>query len=257
MELSPKLCASAALVVAGVCGFTQATRAQDFPLTNNAATSVSGDFCGSLASITLQMAIQDAVKVKPSGPGMIAIFTPNFGLTLADAAEIGGFVGFNWQQTVTALPEPSPYRSADNPGVALVAPFLDPPPNGYATKPGPTGHPFYYDAAQLATVATQAGGTELVFYDTPTDSCLFGGTGVACGGQTAPAGSAVYFKTDLVGVLPNGRPSSSLFEFVWKSDFNMASGGVSRSSNLGGYDGGSGYGGVTLLSTRYPAERRD
>src|SRR5436309_1213693 len=33
MERFTKLCAPAALLVAGICGFTQATRAQDFPLT--------------------------------------------------------------------------------------------------------------------------------------------------------------------------------------------------------------------------------
>jgi hypothetical protein len=32
MERSTKLCASAAILVAGICGLTQATRAQDFPL---------------------------------------------------------------------------------------------------------------------------------------------------------------------------------------------------------------------------------
>lgn len=40
---------------------------------------------------------------------MLAFFTPRSGQTLKAAASACGFAGFDWQQTITFLPCPSPY----------------------------------------------------------------------------------------------------------------------------------------------------
>jgi hypothetical protein len=74
-----------------------------------------------------------------------ASFTPNFGYSIAQAAEVCGVATFAWQQTITNLPSPSPIWSALDPDVlanpgnyqsecpSMTAPeaFLDPVPGGY------------------------------------------------------------------------------------------------------------------------------
>src|SRR5271157_864688 len=87
---------------------------------------------------------------------MIATFTPTSG-TLIDAAKACGFQGFEWQQTITNLPCPSPFDanlSQGNkcPDGFLMAPpeFNDPPPGGYTAPPyylndlKNYSFPFYY-----------------------------------------------------------------------------------------------------------------
>jgi len=162
--------------------------------------------------------LQKAVKVQAGGTTIIASFEPNFGLSLAQAAALGGFTGFNWQQTVTHLPNPNPFRLAN--GTPLTTPFLDPPAGGYATSPGPTGNPFYYSQAQLNGGVIQNDGKILTFLDQPADNCLAGGSGKDCNGLTSKAGDAIFFTTDLVGVLPGNQVGSKLYEFTWKDDFN-------------------------------------
>jgi hypothetical protein len=50
-------------------------------------------------------------------------FTPNYGLSLADAAGVGGFSGFNWVQQIVV----DPYPLATNNGTVLSTPYFDPP----------------------------------------------------------------------------------------------------------------------------------
>jgi hypothetical protein len=58
--------------------------------------------------------VQDSVTPQVSGPVITATFTPNFGYTLTQAEQVCGFTDFNWQQTITALPTPSPFKAVGN-----------------------------------------------------------------------------------------------------------------------------------------------
>ena len=54
--------------------------------------------------------INHAVPKPPGGGTQISTtFTPNLGFTLAQAAQLCGFIEFDWQQTITSLPLPSPF----------------------------------------------------------------------------------------------------------------------------------------------------
>ncbi|MBV8818394.1 MAG: hypothetical protein JO022_08570, partial [Acidobacteriaceae bacterium] len=123
----------------------------------------------------------DNALAGPTGAGTPTIqasFTPNLGFSLLQAAAYCGFANFDWQQTVTSLPSPSPFFQVGN-ATALIAPpsFLDPPPGGYTfelTRGYPNGdhrYPFYYDpnSGELQQHETS---TTLSFSDTPTDACL-------------------------------------------------------------------------------------
>ncbi len=182
-----------------------------------------------------------------------ASFTPNLGYSLQQAAQLCGFVDFDWQQKVTVLPLPSPFKQLGNP-VPLSAPpaFLDPPPNGYEyelTDPqyqnGDHSYPFYYDIhGELANY--EHGGMTLTFRDMPADACLPGGTGNGCSGAVAPDGSYIGFVTHLVGVNADGTPTDLGVGFNWTSTFNGTSGGVSTTKNALPPDPGSGTGGITV-----------
>ena len=182
-----------------------------------------------------------------------AAFTPKVGgtvITLTQAEQLGGFVGFNWVNTVTYIPSPSPYKDAS--GKTLVAPpsFSDPPAGGYE-KPYPggpaDGFPFYYDAAQLA----DAESTGDALSRRTSGFVLTRWRGIGCGGKTAPPGSAIYYKTDLVGVLPGNKVGPALFEFTWKSNFNGTTQLSSTLSSDVPADFDSGFGGITILSETY------
>jgi hypothetical protein len=187
-----------------------------------------------------------------SGPGgaltatqIRATFKPNLGLTISQAAGYCGFTDFDWQQTITNLPTPSPFFQVGNP-TALFAPpsFLDPPPGGYTYEsPADNANPYYYDPYS-GELAGQETTTTLSFYDAPADPCLPGGTGGPCGGQTAPAGSSIAFTTHLVGVTASG-PVDLGIGFNWTSNFNGTAGGIATTKTGNGTDAGSGTGGIT------------
>ena len=67
--------------------------------------------------------ISNSVKVDPivDGTAIQATFTPNYGLTLAEAAAFGGFTRFDWVQTITSDPTQNAFFQAGTP------PFNDPP----------------------------------------------------------------------------------------------------------------------------------
>jgi hypothetical protein len=186
--------------------------------------------------------------------GITATFTPNLGYTLAQAATLCGFTGWNWQQTVTSLPAPSPFLAAGS-AVPLVAPppFNDPPPQGYAYQNPPNAvqlpvywNPFTTGSLSLAAHETS---TTLSFSDAPADPCLPGGNPAACGGTLAPAGSQLGFTTHLVGIvgsLPGAGVLDTGIGFSWTDNFNGTSGGIAVINNPGGVDTGSGTGGATI-----------
>lgn len=202
-----------------------------------------------------------AVTINVGGPlstsgqptQIAASFTPEFGLSLAAAAALGGFVNFDWEQTVTQQPAPSPFFSKLDPTTPLTAPpgYNDPPPGAYTydTSPCADSFPFYYSAtaAQSCGLSTLAHETQttLSFRDSPTDSCLPGGLGIGCDGLTANSGY-VAFTTELVGILPSGF-GEDLFQWDWISTFNGTSGGLSKLANDDLIDVGSGSGGANVL----------
>jgi len=195
-----------------------------------------------------------------SGATIQATFSPN-GVDLPGAATVCGFVDFNWQQTITNLPSPSPFFQVNNATPLVASPaFLDPPPGGYtyeSTQGYPTGdqsYPFYYDP--YSEVDNYETDTTLTFSDAPADPCLAGGnsTGVAgCNGQNAKAGSVLSFVTHLVGMTyNNGTGAIGAVDlgigFTWHSNFNGTSGGVAVTKSNQNVDAGSGTGGVVVDS---------
>lgn len=226
-------------------------------------------------------------NLRNHNPYVLASFTaPNTG-TLGDYATSCGFTEFNWQQTITNLPCPSPF-AANNlpltnycPDGSLTAgpfpggapPFFDEPPGGY-TEPliyvlGPHDYPFYYshdavlipgdtcvldNGASIGCPAPSAfptvlslDGKTLSFLDDPADPKL-------------PLGGFIAFSTSLVGVSSQSSPGSvscgannplyctTLFSWGWKSTFNGTAGFTSQTLSLSPIDPGSGTGGVTITS---------
>jgi hypothetical protein len=205
-----------------------------------------------------------------------ARFTPNNNLSLDQAAALCGFKTFDWQQTITNLPDPSPYMAKNTNGVIDSQHPNIPVPIGSAYTKGPNPlydpikggwtymakgndpYPYYYlvnaPRGLPFSLATQqipeSNPKTLIFSDIPADQCLPGGTGEGCGGKIAPAGSYIGFSTHLVGVLPDNTPQDLQIGFDWKSDFNGTSGGVSTLSNEQPVDPGSGTGGITVTGSQ-------
>ncbi len=189
-----------------------------------------------------------------------ATFTPNYGFTLAQAAKVCGFIEFDWQQTITSWPLPSPLREAGS-NVPLHAPpsFNDPPPNGYdydnPHSPDPLKlyyNPFSGPSDNYALSSyTSTDTNTLYFDDAPANNCMPGGTGADCNGQTAPPGSMMAFTTHLVGLqgdLPGAAVIDTGIGFSWTSTYNGTHGGISMSRSKGPVDMGSGTGGITITA---------
>jgi hypothetical protein len=196
---------------------------------------------------------------KPPGGGtsISTTFTPNFGFTLAQAAQLCGFIEFDWQQTITSLPLPSPFFAAGS-AVPLHAPpaFNDPPPQGYAYQNPPNAVQLsvYYNlfTSGNLSLAGNETTTTLSFFDAPADSCLPGGTGGPCRGRTAPVGSKLGFTTHLVGIagaLPGASVVDTGIGFSWTDTFNGTSGGISVINSSQPVDPGSGTGVVTITNS--------
>jgi hypothetical protein len=219
------------------------------------------------ASLTKAI-MQNAVTVSPdltqaiSRTGqptiMTALFTPNFGLTVQQAATLMGFAGVGWQQTVLVDPTHNVFLNSVQP-VALQAPYPDPPPGGILGTPTDS-YPFYAPNGIKDELAQQ-GSKTYSFDDQPADLCF--SVAQPCFGdrQLSPT-SVVVFDTRLVGVLSDGSgfvPGPTLFEFQWTSNYS------GDGSNVGGvsclpfsscpgrregfqFDSGNGTGGVAVLS---------
>ena len=241
------------------------TSATNCAVTMNADRTVAANYLPP-AGTTCETIVKGAVSPLASGTIMYAAFTPNFELTLSEAAAVCGFSNFDWGQQITNFPYPSIVDLADGTQLTSAStPFNDPPPGGYAyciTKFGTpcNQYPFYYDpdtqdtvfslvkhessAAPLCltpppnTIVNVANPKTLCFRDAPADPYL-------------PAGTFQAFATKLVGVLPGpaGSPSRlvPLSEmWTWKSTFDGTSGGVLTTLNESSVDPGSGTGGVTI-----------
>ncbi|HEY1580434.1 MAG TPA: hypothetical protein VGF82_25515 [Terracidiphilus sp.] len=133
----------------------------------DALTSASTP-CSSILNNSLSGPFLGASGILHGPTQITATFTPQQGITLAQAAQICGFVNFDWMQRITRLPDPSPFcevNPADpnvpNPSpfcgsnlkspfpihlTAASAPFSDPAPNGYTYNPAWVSAPFYWAA---------------------------------------------------------------------------------------------------------------
>jgi hypothetical protein len=186
--------------------------------------------------VALKDVISGSVSFSFGGVAIIGVFKPNLGFSLAQAAALGGFSRFNWQQQLTQVPDPNPYRSTWAPNTPLKTPFPDPPPGGYTDNPS-DAYPFYYDSA-AADAAISQDGKQFGFEDNPGDSCLAGGDGHQCNGKTAKKGAKLFFKTTLVGVdILTGLPVP-LYEIVWSSSNNLKD--LSSTANA-----------ITVISMKY------
>lgn len=256
-----------------VLGATSGFSATGDDINNNNYTITSAST--SFADIFVDGAVQWSAGGTLSNDGlptsMFGTFTPNFGLSLSDAAALGGFVGFNWQQTIDVWPtasslyaqddacvinNPDTYRSVCTPLSAAPGShgFLDPVPGGYTYEDAPDdAFPFYYNAADLSgnlpdgkPIMTS---NTLTFYDTPHEPCL-----------SVASDCIMEFTTELVGVDKNGNaipilasdgaPAASK---TWTTTFNGTTGGILEGTKtlLAG-DPGSGTGGVTFTDTNVP-----
>jgi hypothetical protein len=231
--------------------------------------SLENALTGSSACTT---ALNNSVT-KPAGgnPQITATFSPQAGYNITQAEQLCGFVHFDWQQTVTNLPAPSPFASGCSPGTPLVAPpsFNDPPPVcGYALGHGGDAAGSAYPVAVYWNPQTELSAhttaTTLSLVDTPADWCLPGPQSATianlanqsfsaggCGGVgvRAPAGSVVGFKTELVGLqgtAPNFSVVPTGIFFTWTSSYNGSSGNTVATKNTKAPDPGSGTGGTTI-----------
>lgn len=187
--------------------------------------------------------------------GITALFTSNtnLNLTLAQAAQTCGFTDWNWQQTVTQEPCHIAFEAGSS--VPLVAPFNDPPPNGYSyqTPPNAVHIPVYWNPFTSAG-STTAPGTQLLsladhkptsftmdFGDGPAGPCL--------SGNANGTGTKFSFTTHLVGLVGQG-PGFGVQDtgvgFSFTTTYNGTSGGIHVLNSLLPPDPGSGTGGITI-----------
>ena len=196
------------------------------------------------------------------GPNIDATFTPNFGFTLAQAEQVCGFINFDWQQTVTSLPLPNPFKAAGSNDFLHAPPsFNDPPPQGYAyqSPPNAVQLPVYYNlftSGGSLSLDYHQTATTMSFHDAPADPCLPGANpsliSAYCGGNTAPAGSMVAFTTHLVGIqgdLPGASVIDTGIGFNWTSTWNGTTGGAAVTNTNSTADPGSGSGGITVTAS--------
>lgn len=179
--------------------------------------------------------VRGQVKITPAGAMMQAHFTPGFGLSLTDAAHLGGFDHFNWVQVNTKYPgiELSTVVPTCGLGLAPVTtPFIDPVVGGMGARPADS-LPYYWDEGPLPfgcpssanngyklsdnieSVADVQNHTvypdrRLDFSDEPNDNFIDWGLG-----------NEMDFITNLVGVRSDGS-WQPLVTWYWSSDNHSA-----------------------------------
>jgi len=129
------------------------------------------------------------------GTAIAFTFTPKFGYTLAQAAQMCGFADFDWVQTITHIPDPNPRYArntggAFNPSVnglvrltsAYSGKVSDPPQGGGYSSPFPSlagsvdnSYPFYCNVAGDPVCTKTA--SSISFVDQPKDPCLVDSSG--------------------------------------------------------------------------------
>jgi hypothetical protein len=187
--------------------------------------------------------------------GIRATFVPqgtdpntNMPYTRAAAAQVCGFIDFDWQQTITNWPPPSNLMSNCS-ATPLTAPppFNDQPNCGYTyTQPYMNPINTYYNFYQGGSfgLATYETPTQLSFFDAPNDPLL-------------PAGQTLNFTTLLVGLAPPGPEYAVVptgIGFTWTSNHKGATGGVTVSAvDPTGPIDSSGTGGTTITSVSQTA----
>lgn len=231
--------------------------------------------------------VNNAVSILANGPSMFAAFTPNLGLTLSQAAASCGVTSFNWEQIITSLPDPVPFKRVDGtPITSASTPFNDPPPGGGYTYCQTEGfscdsYPFYYSPAGLGGACAERvassgiclvpvishADTMLNFFDSPSDSCIDSPPGIpslayldsssvrgACNNMTAPYGTYIGFRTKLVGLQSDGTLVPFPDQWTWTDNFNGTSGGISTTVGFLPADPNSGTGGITITSINGAAQ---
>lgn len=151
--------------------------------------------------------LRNSVSVFLQGSIIRAVFTPNFGLTISQAATACGYDHFNWYQLVVHDPDPAP---------GLSVPYFDPQLGGRHDFV-----PFYWD--EPGDLQAHTGTNDLSFFDQPSDLLL-------------KPGDDMEFMTALAGVRADGT-WDTLYVFSWSSNYNGASGQVRMG---GGQRGGTG-----------------
>jgi len=216
--------------------------------------------CTSIINNAVQHALKDDYIDPTTGKtafrAMTATFTSdtNLSFTLAQAATLCGFTGWNWQQYVTSSPSQSSARQVGNPN-PLVAPppFLDPPLGGYTyQRPEErNSYPFYLDPNNGELERNEFNGPNgfvLHYSDEPANPCLAGGPGHPLCPTLAPKGSKSSYTTHLVGMVgagPGFGVQDTGIGFSWFSNYNFTSGGVGTFKNFLPADPG-GSGGITI-----------
>lgn len=254
-------------------GFTSPTAAVG-TWTNSAGgsgtvTMSSTENCASVINNALSGPNLSGGGLLSGSTNISATFTPSLNGTpysLQKAAQLCGFVNFDWIQTITTLPNPSPFFARSN-GLRLTSastPFNDPPAGGGYTYEGTAdnSYPFYYDARNGELISHEDGNT-LSFGDAPSDPCLPGPLGLPskvwlldsnirsiCQNTTAPIGSSIGFTTHLAGVMADGSAVDLGVGFTWKSNFNGTFGSIAQTKADASTppDAGSGEGGITITS---------
>jgi len=220
--------------------------------------SASANLIGRFAN-PCELIVRDAVKVEIKQPSIQAIFTPNFDLTLKQAADICGYDHFNWYQEITHDPLPIPARDESiYPGGKLTPPYFDAPLGGSTTYLADFGpgygddyFPFYWDEYESrnprtrddkdARVSKYTTDKTLTFFDEPSRKKLdrdgfFGEIGIKeLILKLFNSGDYVGFSTYLVGVRDDAAKTYDLLsKFDWKSNYKRRyrkEGGVSMGLN--------------------------
>lgn len=160
------------------------------------------------STLTIDEIVADAVDIPPPGrTDIFATFTPNFGLTLTEAADIGGYDHFNWYQIAIEYPGPALLVPS--------APFVDPLRGITVGGQRSDNLPFYWDEEICAGCDPElqlssnisANDRVLSFSDAPGNTFI------------PLFGPEMLFTTSLVGVREDNT-FDELFTFLWSSSYN-------------------------------------
>jgi P pilus assembly chaperone PapD len=226
---------------------------------------------------TCAMLLTNTLTASTSGgTTMNATFKPSINgasYTLSKAAELCGFTKWDWVQTITHMPNPSPFyeNNLSDPASPInltgyYVPFHDPPPWGFTTNSDWISYPFLYDPSSksdgqdwsLAFFTDDESG--ILFYsDSPADACIPDASGAPsaaytnsaairtlCGNTTTAVGESIVFQTDLAGINQDGSASVPGIGIDWSDNFNGTNGGIAAVASVRSVDPGSGEGGITI-----------